>query len=362
MTDFALPTLSDTYTNFLAYLKNRDVSIAGMLDPVYFGSDTNIPTNASRLNTTTVGGAVFQRYNGATWVESATGYAIAITGNAATSTKWAATKTIQLTGPITGTSGGLDGSANVTLATTLATVTAILGGTGQTVYAVGDILAANTTTNLQKIPDVAVGSVLTSGGIGVLPAWGKVNLSGASIAVQGTLAPTLGGTGLATMAAGTLLYASALNTIAALAAAAAGNVLISGTNPSWAKVDMTTHISGIAPIANGGTNMTTYTTGDIVHATGTNVLGKLVAAAVNNVLLSSGAGVISAWGKVGLQTHISGILLGANGGTGNGFMAFSGPATSLKTFTLPNASATLVYEGGPIGTPTTGTVEGGTYA
>jgi hypothetical protein len=34
-------------------------------------------------------------------------------------------------------------------------------------------------------------------------------------------------------------------------------------------------------------------------------------------------------------------LSGAKGGTGNGFMQFTGPATSLKTFTLPNANSTL---------------------
>ena len=36
------------------------------------------------------------------------------------------------------------------------------------------------------------------------------------------------------------------------------------------------------------------------------------------------------------------ILPAANGGTGNGFVAFTGPTTSTKTFTLPNASATIL--------------------
>lgn len=41
-------------------------------------------------------------------------------------------------------------------------------------------------------------------------------------------------------------------------------------------------------------------------------------------------------------SSITGTLAGANGGTNNGFMDFTGPATSLKTFTLPNASATIL--------------------
>lgn len=50
------------------------------------------------------------------------------------------------------------------------------------------------------------------------------------------------------------------------------------------------------------------------------------------------------------------IIASTYGGTGNGFTKFSGPATSEKTFTLPNSSATLLYEGGAIGatTPSTG--------
>ena len=52
---------------------------------------------------------------------------------------------------------------------------AVKGGTGQSVYAVGDLLYASTTTILSKLPDVATGSYLASGGIGVAPAWATLN-------------------------------------------------------------------------------------------------------------------------------------------------------------------------------------------
>jgi hypothetical protein len=45
------------------------------------------------------------------------------------------------------------------------------GGTGQTVYAVGDLLYASTTTALSKLAGVAVGQVLVSGGVNTAPAW-----------------------------------------------------------------------------------------------------------------------------------------------------------------------------------------------
>ena len=54
---------------------------------------------------------------------------------------------------------------------------ATAGGTGQTSYAVGDLLYADTTTTLAKLPDVATGNALISGGVGVAPSWGKIGLT-----------------------------------------------------------------------------------------------------------------------------------------------------------------------------------------
>lgn len=45
------------------------------------------------------------------------------------------------------------------------------GGTGNTNYAVGDLLVASGTTTLSRLADVATGSVLASGGVGVAPSW-----------------------------------------------------------------------------------------------------------------------------------------------------------------------------------------------
>lgn len=45
------------------------------------------------------------------------------------------------------------------------------GGTGIASYAIGDLLYASTTSALSKLADVATGSVLVSGGVGVAPSW-----------------------------------------------------------------------------------------------------------------------------------------------------------------------------------------------
>lgn len=73
------------------------------------------------------------------------------------------------------------GQASITTLGTISTgtwngsvIAAIYGGTGISSYAIGDILYANTTTSLARLADVAVGSVLKSGGIGVAPSWGTL--------------------------------------------------------------------------------------------------------------------------------------------------------------------------------------------
>jgi hypothetical protein len=57
------------------------------------------------------------------------------------------------------------------------TAAATQGGTGQTGYAVGDLLYASTTTALSKLADVATGNALISGGITTAPSWGKITTS-----------------------------------------------------------------------------------------------------------------------------------------------------------------------------------------
>lgn len=64
---------------------------------------------------------------------------------------------------------------------------------------------------------------------------------------------------------------------------------------TWSKllmgtISLTTEVSGTLPIANGGTNITTYTTGDILYASATNVLSKLPLGA-NGQFLGITAGV-----------------------------------------------------------------------
>lgn len=76
------------------------------------------------------------------------------------------------------------------------------------------------------------------------------------------------------LAVGDVLYADTTTNLARLAGVATGNALISGgvnTAPSWGKIALTTHVSGTLPIANGGTNKTSYTSGSIIYFDGTSL-------------------------------------------------------------------------------------------
>jgi hypothetical protein len=89
-------------------------------------------------------------------------------------------------------------------------VPATAGGTGQTSYAVGDLLYANTTTTIAKLADVATGNALISGGVGVAPSYGKIGLT---THVSGTLPTANGGTNLTSFTANGVVYASSTSAL-----------------------------------------------------------------------------------------------------------------------------------------------------
>lgn len=109
----------------------------------------------------------------------------------------------------------------LTLATALA---ATSGGTGQSSYAVGDLLYASTATALSKLADVATGNALLSGGVSTAPAWGKVGLT---THVSGTLPVANGGTGAVSLTANNVILGNGTSAVQVVAPGTSGNVLTS---------------------------------------------------------------------------------------------------------------------------------------
>ena len=208
------------------------------------------------------------------------------TGRGYGATQWAAASTgllqIQAEGNFTNTSNPTSVSI---LTTPSASVTAVeafrFGPAGQ--FGIGGATYG------------ASGYVFTSGGASAAPTWSQVSLSAG---VTGTLPATNGGTGQSSYAVGDLLYADTTTSLAKLADIATGNVLLSGgvsTAPAWGKVSLTTAISGILPLANGGTNANlTASNGGIFYSTAS--AGAILSGtATARQMLQSGATGAPAW-------------------------------------------------------------------
>ena len=113
------------------------------------------------------------------------------------------------------------------------------------------------------------------------------------------------------------------------------------------------------PVAYGGTGLLSYAVGDVLYASGATTLASLADVATGNALISGGVGVAPSYGKIGLTTHVSGILPTANGGTNIAYFTAAGP-TVARTYTFPDQAATILYSGGALGTPASGVLTNAT--
>lgn len=152
------------------------------------GTDTSQPTYLALLTTTTGTITPLERMRvtstGRVGIGTTSPYAkLSVVGQVVAS-HFTATTTTANTFPQASTTlltvGTLNGplQANNGYVTATTSVGAQYGGTGQTTYTVGDILYADTTTSLARLPAVATQQVLTSTGVGSAPAYsGAVILS-----------------------------------------------------------------------------------------------------------------------------------------------------------------------------------------
>ena len=177
------------------------------------------------------------------------------------------------------------------------------GGTNLTTYVVGDLLYASGTTALSKLADVATGSALLSGGVGVAPSWGQVGLT---THVTGTLGVTNGGTGLTSTSAN---YVFAGPTTGAAAA------------PTWRAL-----VAADVPVA--GSLSTTYASGQILYGQASGV----PASTSTFVYSATGSGSIG----IGTATATSNLYV-----TGNSYI--SNTVTTSNVYANAYWSSTPFY-------------------
>ena len=91
------------------------------------------------------------------------------------------------------------------------------------------------------------------------------------------------------------------------------NVTFSGTSVNVSSP------TGTLPAANGGTGYSNYTAGEMLYASGPTSLSKLSkGASTTYVLHGAGAGTAPSWGTINLATDVTGVLPIANGGSTTG--------------------------------------------
>ena len=147
-----------------------------------------------------------------------------------------------------------------------------------------------------------------------------------------------------------------VNNVSVLTATTLGSSVVSSSLTSVGTLSSGTWSATTIAVDKGGTGLTSYAVGDIVYASGATTLAKLADVATGNALISGGITTAPSWGKVGLTTHVDGILAGTNGGTGvdnstktitlGGDLTTSG-AYALTLTTTASTNVTL---------PTTGTI------
>lgn len=195
----------------------------------------------------------------------------------------------------------------------------------------------------------------------------------------GTIAANKGGTGVANNVASTLTISGAFGTTLTVSGTTALTLPVSGTVATLAGSESLTGktyngltistSTGTLTVANGTTITLPATTGTVALNNQTVYIGT-TAVAINR---SSAAlvltGITSIDGSAATLTTtrgiygnnfdgsaaLTGIIASTYGGTGNGFTKFSGPTTAERTFTLPDASATILTSGSAVSAAQGGT-------
>jgi len=268
----------------------------------------------------------------------ATGNAL-ISGGVATAPSWGKIGlTTHVTGILPIANGGTNSSTSlnnnrimvsnsgmITEASALTNGQLLIGSTGATPSAAA--LTAGTGITITN----GAGSITINGTLGTVTSVGlsapsEFIVSGSPVTTTGTLTLTK-----ATQSAN-LVYAGPA---AGLAAMPTFRSLVVADIPN-----ISSGLTGTLPAINGGTGQSSYTIGDLLYASGATALSKLLGVATGNALISGGVATAPSWGKIGLATHVTGILPIANGGTNS--------STSLNNNRIMVSSGGAIVEAGAL--------------
>ena len=299
----------------------------------------------STLNSTPIGAS--SASTGAFTTVSATTFTGALTGNASTATALATARTIG------GTS--FDGTANVTSFP----APGAIGGTTPSTGAFTSI-TASTTLGVTGVATFTAQPIVSS-----LTASKPVFTDASSgLTSAGTLAYDQGGTGQTSYAAGDIVYASGINTLAKLAIGTSGQRLVVAAGvPSWATdttVGTVTSVSWTGGIVSVATATTTPaftiagTSGGVPYFSSGTTWATSAALAASALVIGGGAGAAPSTTTTGTGVVTA---LGVNVGTAGAFVVNGGALGTPSGGTVTNLTGTAsININGTVGatTATTG--------
>jgi hypothetical protein len=315
MSDHALPTLTQTYTNFLGQMMARiDDSVKQNRSDLV--TLTNPPTGTIRWNAAS---ALWESNTGTAgtpvWSALSTTYNI----RANTAFTWDTGRTIAITGDGSGASGAFDGSANTSFALTLATVNPNVGDYGSAIAV--PVIRVNGKGLITQVATAALGSIATQAAGGVSITGGAVSGTAITLVQSTTAAPTVEGRVEWDTDNDTLMIGNG----AATKVFTADNGATTLTNKTFGdsiKRSVTTggYLEGAYPAveSSSGTPGCIYTIGG-PYQPGAATLGNMYGVGYS---LSGGAGIAvtglaaPAWGLYGASAGVSRWFLDSDNGTG----------------------------------------------
>lgn len=309
--------------------------------------DTSLTSNAILIGNGT--GAVQT-------VTPPTGTNYVLVASAGSAPSWQAT--IPVTAGVDSVSFGSTGltpsTATAGVVTVAGTLVAANGGTGQSSYAIGDLLYASSTTALSRLADVAIGSVLISSGTGVAPAWSASPTLTTSLTTPLLIGGTIASSALtlqSTSGVGTtdsITFKTGNNgAVTALTIASNGNATFLSTSTTAIG---TLSLTNALTVGNGGTGTNTFTTNGVIYGNTTSALGVTAAGTTGQVLIGNTSAAPS-W-----TTALTGITTL----TATGAITFN-TTTNNQSYTTTGAG-TITITSGTLGSINNMTIGGTTAA
>lgn len=229
------------------------------------------------------------------------------------------------------------------------------GGTGQSTYAVGDLLYASTTSALSKLAGVATGNALISGGPDTAPSWGKISLT---THVSGTLPVANGGTNASV--AGIAAFNNITGYTAAGATGTTSTNLVFSTSPTLTTPTLNSAVVNTSPAVTAGTNAqgqgALTTDFNVITTAGSNPSGVTLPTATTGrrvVVVNKGANPINVYPASSAYIDALAINTSIQIPVG-GVMEFRASSTT-QWYSSANQLATMTYVTGTLAVANGGT-------